>query len=220
MSGTVRLSAFLPYIMPYVDGCPRPVAEKLLRSAIIEFCEKTRAWRYIVNVELTVQDQSVTPPPYTTIHEIEQATWNGQPLDPTQFTQAAPDQMTGRVSQGAPKWITQIGPDMLSVYPFMAGAVALSVFLKPKTDQRFGLDPTDPLHDAYNVCPAFMFHQHAEPLAAGALARLFALPNQRFTDVEQAGFYMQKFALFLAEKSSTNLRGQQRAPVRSIARFM
>lgn len=214
-----RLSLFLPYVMPHVDGCPRPVAELALRNAAIDFCEKTRAWRSVMTVALTAQNQSIAFSTYTAIHEIEQATFNGEPLVPTQFTSVEPDAMTGQVSLGQPQYITQIAPNMLSIYPFAAGTVRLSVFLKPKSGQFYGTDSADPLHDAFNVVPEFMFSQHADALAAGALARLMMMPKQRFSNPALAEVYDAKFVQACQSKADTNLRGQQRAPKRTTSRY-
>lgn len=215
-----KLKAFLPHVMPFVDGCPRPVAELQLRNAAIEFCERTRAWRHMMAVTLTAQNQSVSSPNYTAIHEIEDATFDGVALTPTQFTDVGPTELTGQESLGFPRYVTQIAPSMLSVYPFATGTLRMSVFLKPRSGQAFGTDPDDPLHDAYNMVPEFMLSQHADTIAAGALSRIMALPKQRFTNEAMAGFYMSKFMEHCDRKSDTSMRGQQRAPKRTTSRYM
>lgn len=40
----MNLEDMLPYVLPYVNGCPEPVAIHHLRLAAIEFCARTLLW--------------------------------------------------------------------------------------------------------------------------------------------------------------------------------
>ena len=48
---TVQLSQFLHMVLPYAPGLPVMTAEHELRLAAIEFCERTRCWRHMIEVE-------------------------------------------------------------------------------------------------------------------------------------------------------------------------
>lgn len=214
------LSAFLHLVLPFAKGAPDPLAEGMLRQAAIEFCEKTRCWRHIVTMPLAASNRTIVAPNLTTIHEFEEARWNGIELTPVAFTDADVNEMTGKTAIGSPQFITQIQPGQVSVYPFQTGTLRVSMFLKPRHGQAYGVDATDPLADAYNVVPEFMLSQHGETIAYGALARLLAIPNEPFTNPELA----MTFAAIFQQKSGAhmgrNMRGQQRAPIRTKPQWM
>lgn len=219
MVTTVRLTEFLPYVLPYAPKCPRPTAEFALRRAAKVFCERTRCWRHITTQTLTTQGSIVVAPSYATIHEFETATLDGAPLTPTQFTDIDPDELTGSTKVGKPEYITQIEPGLVSVYPFAQGLLRVSLFLKPRAGNSFGSDPLDPLHDSFNVVPDFMLIQHADSIASGALALILSVPDQPFTNEEKALFYSAAFEKACGASFQSNIRGQQRAKVRTKPRW-
>ena len=211
---TVQLIDFLPMVLPHAPGVPEPVAEFNLRLAAIEFCERTRCWRHILTRTINGQINNLIAPAYAAIHEFEHASWNGEPLQPVQFSDVAQEDMTA--DQGQPKYITQVAPDSVMLYPpVTTGTLTVSVFLKARGGQEFGGNPDDPLEDAYNVVPKFLHAQHGEPIAYGALARILAIPQQQFTDPKMAAHYADRFRAAMDAKFSANMRGQQRAPRRT-----
>lgn len=217
---TVRLSEFLHLVLPQAKHCPEPFALLQLRLAAIEFCERTRCWRYVVTKELTVNSSVLLSPITATIHEFEEATLNGLPLEPTQFSDIPADEITGEVALGQAKWITQSAPGEVSIYPFETGTLRVSCFLKPRHGQVFGTDSEDPMFDAYNVVPDFMLAQHATAIADGALRRILMTPDEPFTDPQRAVVHAAEFDGACRAHFSSNMRGQQRAPVRVKPRWM
>ncbi len=214
------LSVLLGYVTPHVPACPDPTIEFNLRLAAIEFCERTRCWRHLSEVTLTAETRTLSAPAFTTVHEIEQATFDGKPLTPISFTDSAHEGLTGTVTESTPIYVTQVDPGQITVIPFIPGTLRVSVFLKPQHGSMFGLNPLNPLSDPLNVVPPFMVTQHAEALAHGALARLFALPGEEWTDEARAGAYRQMFDTAIGQKMGANLRGQQRAPIRTKPQWM
>lgn len=211
---TVQLGAFLPMVLPHAAGVPEPVATFNLRLAAIEFCERSRAWRHIVTRPLTRNDSVLQTPHFAAIHEIEYALHDKVPLAPIQFSEIE----HGTIDNAAgapPKFITQVTPNTVSVYPFKEGSLEVSMFLKPRFGNQYGDNPENPLEDAFDEVPQFLLTQHGEPIAFGALARIFAIPNQPFSNPQLAGLYAQRFSMATDSKFSANLRGQHRAAIRS-----
>lgn len=210
-------SEFLPMIRPYAAGVPDFVSEHCVRLAAIEFCERTRCWRAMTTVTTDEFGAAVLPYQfYAAIHEIEFAYFEGTQLKPTQFSEIdhgldAADPSTA----GVPIYITQVGPDRVTVWPFAAGSLKLSLFLKPRNGQSFGDDIEDPLKDAYNIVPDFMLEQHGENIAYGALARILAIPGEKFSDPNAAAIYANGFEEYCQSKFNTAVRGQQRASRRT-----
>lgn len=217
---TTRLSSLLPLILPHVPSCPEPFALHQARMAAITFCEKTRCWRHIVTQDVTENHAKIITLDYATIYQFEEATLNGVPLIPTQFTDADPNELSGDNEGGSGRYISQISAGTVGIYPFEAGRLRVSCFLKPRHGQLFGTDTDDPLFDAYNMIPTFMFEQHALALAAGALANIMQTPNEEFTDMDRAQNELAKFIDACNSNFANNMTGQQRAPKRVKARFI
>lgn len=217
---TVYADKFLPLILPYCVQCPHPVAEQYVRLAAIEFCERTRAWRYIVTAEMDANNEAIIAPDYATIHEIENAWWNGDTqLEPTQFTEALPSDLTATDTVGTPSYITQMNPNTVTILPFAEGTLRLTVFLKPRSGTLYGTDAGLALRNYYNQVPEFLWVQHAEAIANGALARILNIPEQPYTDPVMAAQFRARFDAVLDAKFASNIRGQHRARKRSKIQF-
>lgn len=217
---STKTSDLLPYIMPKVPTVPQPFAEFQARLAAIEFCERTRCWRQIITVTLSANGRALIAPAFATIHEFEEATLDGQPLEPTQFIDVDPEEVTGIANDGQAKYIAQVRPGEVAVYPFQAGTLRVSCFLKPRHGQSIGFDAENPLSDAYNVMPDFMVTQYAAIIADGALYRIMSTPSQDFTNMEMAGIHKMAFDAGCNNHFGSNMRGQQRAPIRVKPRWM
>jgi hypothetical protein len=128
--------------------------------------------------------------------------------------------LTGSEPSGQARYIAQVNPGEVMVFPAQAGKLKVSCFLKPLHGVDMGGNPDDPLEDANNTLPAFMVTQYAEKLASGALARIMAIPKQDFTDLKMAGVHHQAFEQACGSHFRSNVRGQQRAKLRVKARFL
>lgn len=215
VTATTRIGAFLPFVLPHLTAAPRPLVELSLRQAAIEFCERTSAWRHIISAAVTEQKAAPVAPTYSAIHAIESATLNGLPLAPITHTEVLTDDLSGVPDLGPPRYITQSTPNEVEIYPFAPGTLRLSVILKPRAGQLFGTDAADPLHDAYNVVPDFLLTQHGETIAYGALARMFIIPGEAWTDADRANFYRVEFEKRTKASQPVSIKGQQRAPIRT-----
>lgn len=227
MADPVRLSEFLPYVLPNAPGAPEVVAEKYVRMAAIEFCERTRCWRKITNVELTDESTvALVAPAYAAIHAIEYASFSSEtmaktPLTPTQYSDLADRHRSDLESGGAPRYITQVNPNSVTVFPLAAGSLEVSLFLKPRMGQSFEAGtPDDPIVDVYNQAPGFLLTQWGEAIACGALSKILMQPQTRWHDPNRAAAYLQKFERACDSHFSAGVIGQQRAPRRTRFRFL
>ena len=207
----VRTKRFLPLILPYAKSAPDVLAEQCARFAAIDFCEVSRCWRHKAAVQISDHEGVLVAPDTAAIHEIEFAEFNGRPLTPTQFS----DVQDRR--EGAPLYISQVAPNRVTVMPWEAGGLEVSLFLKPLSDSKFGTDLSDPLFDRFNVVPEFLVTMHGNIIARGALARLLAMPDEPWTDMKMAAKYEAEFRLNCGSKFSQNIRGQQRTRMRTKA---
>lgn len=212
---TRPLEDFLPLIAPYASACPFPMMEQALRLAAVEFCERTRCWRHMVSRPIRRDTTGLVAPAYATIHEIETATWDGNPLIPTQFSHVQND-IENPVGGGNPAYITQVSPGFVTVIPFAEGMLVLSLFLKPKVSNDLAATSTyGPGDEDINVLPEFLLVQHGEHLAAGALHRILSLPGQTYSDPNRAAVFHDTFERGINTHFARNIKGQHRAAPRS-----
>lgn len=209
------LADFLPLVQPFAPGVPQPTALQALRLAAIEWCERTRCWRVIRTITTTVPDRVLIPFPYATVHEIEIAEFNGQKLEPIQFSDIDPDQIT--VEGGQPKYISQTSPNTLLIYPHAEGSLYLSLFLKPRIDAELDAPVREntTFLERFGFVPDHIYLQSAEAIKFGALARLLAMPAQDWTDGNAAAAYELRFREKMDAQFSGNVTGQQRAARRT-----
>jgi len=202
------LDAFLTSINPYAPGVAIPTAYFAIRQAAIEFCERTRLWRYEDDFTIGPDAEAICTPYGSVLLDIERVNFNGDPLVPQ--TAAWLDERikgwrTGEVS-GVPQYFSQIELNTLRIAPSANGTVNISVWLKPSQDCQ--------------DLPDFLADQYREVIAHGALGRILMMPSQPFTNGDLGAGFLSSFERKLTELSGKGITGQQRARVRTRANFM
>lgn len=208
-----ELDEFLPNVRMYAPGVSDPVAFFAIRQAAIDFCERSRMWRWEDEFSITADDyEDLIAPDGAVIHEIEAVWFNGHKITkkktPKELDECLPGWRsdTENRPEGDPTYITQTAPNTMVLAPFGTGTVKVSVYLKPSQDCE--------------QLPDFLADQHRETIAWGALARILMIPNQSFTDPNMAAVWGQSFQNKLDGKADAGITGQQRARVRTKASFM
>lgn len=242
-----RTAELLPLVLPYCPTCPDFVAEQMIRLAAIDFAEKSRSWRHVAEIDMsegvwtalltgTVEAQdygllfavgggvfrakavlrgdesTLAAPTIAVIHEIEFADWNGMRLTPVQYSTFEAEK------QGVPQYVSQVTPNSISIWPYEPGILTVSMFLKPSSASQFMVSADTPLFDRFNVIPDFFVSLHGQTLALGALARILSIPDEPWTNDQKALFYKGEFEQKLNGAFRQNMRGQQRAPIRTVYR--
>lgn len=220
MLPTIACREFLHLVIPECPTCPDPIANHMVRRAAITFCEITKAWRHTGSMSVAANNATLIAPDHTEIHTIEEATLNGQRLDPVMFLDSDPEQLTGVSSSGSAYQISQVEPGTVQLNPFQAGTLRYSLTLKPRSDRLMGTFPNDPLRDARDVLPAFLFSQHAATIAKGALSLILMIPRTSFTDPTKAMVYKQEFMGLCNSAHADARMGQQRAPRRNTVHWL
>jgi hypothetical protein len=203
------LDTFLGNVRPWAPGVPDPTAYKNIRLAAIEFCERTRLWRYEDEYDVTEADciGGVSTPSGSVLHDIEVVLFDGNEILPKatrDLDRLEKGWRTGALGSGLPRYYTQIEESMLRIVPAYAGTLYLCLRLKPSQTS------TD--------LPDFM-DNYRECIGWGALGRLLSVPGQPYSNPELASFYMGRFSDKLDRLSIKGSVGQQNAPKRSHARF-
>lgn len=206
------LDSFLPEIRPWAPGVPDPTAFKALRGAAIEFCERTRLWRYERTVTALAIDpatSTITTPTDSAVHDIEVSLFDGRELDPKSSVDLdgiLPGWRTGGIGTGSPNYVTQIAQDTITLVPapYADGSFYMCLRLKPSQTAM--------------TLPDFM-NNYAECLGWGALGRLLTVPGQSYSNPELAAYYTQRFLNKLDALSLEGTTGQQNARKRTKPSF-
>ena len=203
----IELEAFLPKIMPRVPGAARPAVYDAIRVAAQEFCTRTRLWRETDTLQTAAEDCDIIAVPHgAVLFEIESARFNGYPLEPQSISWLDKNVPRWReMKSDRPSWITQTEPDTLRLIPAGTGTVDLSLYLKPADDAEY--------------LPDWMGNHYKQVIADGALSELLTLQGHEFTNPDLAMFYSARFEKRVLSLSSANLKGQQKARVRTKPHF-
>lgn len=204
------LDSFLGYVRPWAPGVPDPTAYKAIRNAVIEFCERTRLWKYEDDYDVSVDDcnSGIFTPSNSIVHDIEVVLHNGQELKPAatrDLDRLEKGWRTGETGGGLPKYYTQIDQSTLRIVPAMEGHLYLCLRLKPAQDAK--------------DVPEFIAREYSEVIGWGALSRILTVPGQPYSNPELATYYSQKFTDKIDRLSNKGTTGQQNAPKRTRARF-
>lgn len=202
------LDDFSVDITVYAPGCPDMIMNFGLRQAAIEFCERTRLWRFEDEISvLNEESEFIAAPNGAVIHEIETIVFEGLGLQPATVAWLDANVRNWRTGEitGPPKYYTQTEQDTIRLVPRGAGVVRLSVWVKPSQDA--------------DELPDFMAAQYREIISHGALARILMIPNQAFTNIDLAAAYGRSFENKMLAVINKGFTGQQRASLRTQASF-
>lgn len=175
------LSALRQDVCPHVPECPLPVVDDAILTAVIDFCNRSRAYRLIpedIPVLAGTGDYDVDLPQGTAIAWVLAAE-----LTSAQLTPADP----GSIPLS---WATEQGVTTVAVVveevsiglrkiPDVADTLRLSLALRPSLTAT-----------AYPNELHALYRKH---IAAGALEILHSQPNKPWSDVEQAAYCRGRF---------------------------
>ena len=180
MSAT--LESFFPWVLPWVPGCPDPLADQAIRDACIDFCTRTDLVTRIQPMDITAtqQDYIVVPPTDMDFTRVISVWWQGKKLLPLPPTLVDSDVALRGVAignavpqTGDPKWFFQKTPTDLgfSLYPIpdttLVGGLTVKVSFQPSNTAA--------------TVESILWENYSNDIACGALATLMGMPGQQFT---------------------------------------
>jgi hypothetical protein len=208
------LTVFLPYVMPWAMGCPKPTARRALVDAAIEFCEQTKLLQDTLDPIDVLASQPAydlyAPSAQMVVVQPEKVWFKDQELDPAASSrvsnvQAYRQDIPGQsVQKGDPREYFPIGSGQIGVYPIpdteAPQALTVRASLKPK---RSATQLDDVLYENW-----------VEIIAAGALYRIHATPGQAYTDESQAMRRLSEFQAGVRKAAAEATRGRARGELR------
>lgn len=207
------LTDFYPYILPEVPGCPEPTVDVALRSAMIEFCEKTLIIQRDldpVTVVKGITDYDIDPPNNQLVTRLLRVWYKDVELTPT-----APDNVnnaevyntlfTGADKNRAdPRMFIQKDERTFTVYPIPQETVANGLTV------RAALKPTRLAETVEDV----LFEDYAEAISSGAKYRLLSMASKPWTNGPSATLALATFNTAINVARQRASRGHTRADLR------
>lgn len=208
---TVPFSQWREEVLPFVPSCPEIECDWAVRSAAIEFCDRSWVIRSQMDPVTPVVGQGtydLDAPTYTDVCGVTMAYFGGTRLQPR-----TPEQLSALYAGGDWKEVTgqpkfyhrdEDDPDTLRVVPMPdAQAVAsgdtlkITVAIKPQrsTDR----------------CSDWLWRDWMEEIAAGAKAKLMSTPAKDYTDPQSAMLYRTQFVTACSKAKIAMQRGQVNA---------
>jgi len=179
-------SSLVKEVLPYVPFCPDSLVESNLRSATIEFCERSKA--YILDMDAFntisgVYEYDFDIPTGTEVHQVLQMTYDGRDMDPISPRSLDLNYPDWRDRTGRPHVYLQKTPSTFWLVPVPQGSfpVIASVALKPSRTSN-NIDTT-------------ISNQYRDAIIYGTLYRLLRMPGREWSDVNAAREYLAQFNL-------------------------
>lgn len=198
------LTALRPEVQPHVPGCPVVMIDDAILKAVIDFCNRSRAYRFTpaeIAVVASTGDYTVTDlPTGTAIAWLLEAELDDVPID-TPIPESI--LLSWATEEGTPTAAivaseTQIG---LRKVPDASGTLAVRLALRPLLTAT---TYPDEFHNLYQ-----------EGIAAGALAKLFAQPKKEWTAPELVADCRNRFEAAIRAADYRADRGSANAPART-----
>lgn len=180
---TATWDQFYDEVLPYVRGCGVEMAKAKIIDAAIEFCAETFVWKADHAPIDAVADQHtydfVPPVANTKVERIDRAWYDDKEILPKTEAELRELYANWPTEAGTPLYYLQEGLENVRLVPYpsasLTGALVMKVSLRPSTAAT-GVDTT-------------IWERYVDDVAAGALAKLFVMPDKPWTNTAQAGYY-------------------------------
>lgn len=204
------LDELLPQVMPLAPSCPEVIALRYLREAARQYCQVMPVWRDTDSFTITAEQyEQLSSLPDVEIVKIETAHLDETKLEPVavgDLDQKHPNWFNS-TDEGSARYVTQIGPDSVSLYPRAAGTLTMRLVLKPSLQAR--------------TVPEVLVTRYADIIGRGAAGNILLLPNTEFANPALGSAHLAFFNSKINVGAQLRARsGQQRAPLRTKARFV
>lgn len=202
----VDIDEFLPEVMRYAANTSDIVAQRHIVSAARQICEAGLMWKESIAITITAPEgQVVDMGADRSLFRIKSALLGTVPLEP-KTTDWLDDNEAGwdlETETGTARYITQMEPNKIVIYPRQTGDLSARCILKPARRAE--------------QLPAFLLEQYFEDIGIGAGAAILADPASK--NPQLALDLRQRFQMRLDKISSIAARGQQSARPRVKAEF-
>jgi hypothetical protein len=204
-----EFDTLLPFIHRYAPSCPDPLAFNCIIEAAREACERGLFWRENDTINITGDDfEGLCTVEDASIIRIEHATMDGCPLEPVTVNwldENYPEWTSEQVDGSTARYITQLQPNTVTLYPKVTGTVSVRLILKPSRRAQ--------------SLPAFLVEQYAEQIGFGAAYRVMMTPDIKVSKPDYAVALRNDFERWLDGLNVKAAKGQQRGRLRTKGQY-
>lgn len=194
---------FHEYVMPSVEGCPLGMANTAIKSAVIEFCEKSLLWKLESRDTDIIAGEArygFSPPEGTHIVQTVFASINDRPLVMTCLDDLDNFHTGWREREERDPHLYYMDTDntiRLVGIPTetLDKALEVHVALKPSRDAQ--------------GCPKFIHEGWAEGIAHGALMRLHAMVGKPWSSPTLVQYHRNLFRSAISRAKSKAMKSRQ-----------
>lgn len=179
-------SAFYPDVAPELPGAPYPMVDHWLRNAASEFFDRSKAYVVdLASVDAVANQMAYTIPlaANTELVEVITAWFSGDKLTPKGRQFLEREYVDWMAEVGTPEYYTQ--QDTMSLLLVPAPSAAETGSIKIKAAIKPGIAATG--------VDDWLFSQYRLAIAAGAKAKMMAMPNVGWANPERAALNEAKF---------------------------
>jgi len=207
------ITDFYDYVMPHCPGLGKLLAFQSVRSAGIEFCERSLRYRYdhpAIDVVGNTSTYTLTPEASARVCDILSVRYNGTLLDP-----ATDDELDMLWTD----WRTVAGS--VGYYQGTLAMNAVKLIRTPDVSLTDGLTVViaqAPVHNT-TTFPDWMFERYREGIVAGAFMRLYAMPKKPWSDDGLSVYYGNMFDQAIGRANTDKAQADTRKRLRTTPCF-
>ena len=198
------LTALRQLVQPHVQGCPLPMVDDAILQAVIDFCNRSRAYRFrpgdITAVAGTADYAVSDLPEGTEIAWLLAAELDDIPLD---ILDPASVPLSWETEESISTAAVVVSETEIGLRPVPDAADTLRIRLALRPSANATTYP-DALHILYK-----------KQIAAGALAELYGQPNKPWTALELVADARNRFDSGVSDAEYRADRGSSNAPMRT-----
>lgn len=199
----------VPRALIYCRKAPEPVIARFLLEAARDYCEIMPVWRAVDTIEIFDPSLEILSTiPDAEIVAIEHALLGERVLEPIALADLDDRHPTWMADQdlGTARYITQLAPATLQVYPRETGMLTVRLHLKPSL--------------VAETLPDALVSAALDTVVRGAVGKMMALPDTEYTNPALAAAHLAFFASKTTFGAKLRHReGQQGARLRTKARY-
>jgi len=174
-------SSFLPYVQPYVPGCPEIIIQSHLQEAAAEFCARSEIWRYDIEPDFTsknTSDYEIDTPKNAVLENILILYINGAAIRPVSDRH-----------YDLPSTSSKAAPCYYSIYQ------DTQIRFYPTPDKKYTFEGAGVLKPTLSATGVedFIYETHGRCISYGALAKLMIIPAKEWSNPELSNYYQMKF---------------------------
>jgi hypothetical protein len=203
---------WIPSVRVEVPNCPAPLVVDAVRQSVIDFCRRSRCWRYecdTLPAVADVREYALDVPVQSVVIAIRSLRVNGTPLA---------EESIDVLDQTEPGWRTATG---LPIMYTLVDSGTIMFYGQPQEDASIdAVVALMPSQDA-ETCGDVIYDEWKQAITTGAVSRLRGMTGMEWSDLQASDYLRAKYEGAVIDTTS-RLSGANTTTrtIRSRARFL